>query len=82
MAKNKYQGLSEAQIAKVKSCRTQDELLMLAKDEGIELNDEQLEAVSGGLCTGPTCPNCQSKDTKHVGNYTALFECQDCKTRF
>ena len=35
-------GLSEEQIAKVKACKNNDELLALAKEEGIELTDEQL----------------------------------------
>ena len=41
-------GLSEEQIAKVKACKNHEELLALAKAEGIELSDEQLTAVSGG----------------------------------
>ncbi|MCR5491270.1 MAG: hypothetical protein K6F32_03985 [Bacilli bacterium] len=43
-------GLSEEQIAKVKACKSSDEVLALAKEEGVELNDEQLSAVSGGGC--------------------------------
>ena len=45
-------GLSEEQIAKVKACKNQEELLKLAKEEGIELNEEQLEAINGGACSG------------------------------
>ena len=45
------EGLSEEQIAKIKACHTQEELLAVAKEEGIELTDEQLEAVSGGTCS-------------------------------
>ena len=44
-------GLSEEQIAKVRACKSSDELLKLAKKEGIELTPEQLEAVSGGVCS-------------------------------
>ena len=44
-------GLNEEQIAKVKECKSEEDLLALAKQEGIELTDEQLEAVSGGICT-------------------------------
>lgn len=44
-------GLSEEQINKLKECKNQDELLALAKEEGIELTPEQLEAVSGGVCS-------------------------------
>ena len=44
-------GLTPEQIEKVKSCKNRDELLALAKAEGIELTNEQLEAVNGGGCT-------------------------------
>ncbi len=43
-------GLSEEQIAKVEACHSSSELLALAQEEGIELTDEQLAAVSGGFC--------------------------------
>lgn len=59
MREELLKGLSDEQIAKVKACNSQEELLKLAKDEGIELTDEQLEAVSGGFCT-ERCPNCHS----------------------
>ena len=47
-------GLSEEQIAKVKACKSQEELLKLAQEEGVELSDEQLAAVNGGVCSGST----------------------------
>ena len=43
-------GLTKEQIAKVNECKTADEILSLAKKEGIELNEAQLAAVSGGGC--------------------------------
>jgi len=43
-------GLTEAQIEKLKRCKNTEEILVAAKEEGIELTDEQLEAVSGGAC--------------------------------
>ena len=59
MKKELLKGLSEEQIAKVKACKNQEEMLQLAKAEGIELTEEQLEAVTGGRCTSSTkCPNC------------------------
>ena len=51
MKKELLKGLSEEQIAKVKACKNQDEILALVREEGIELNDEQLAAVSGGFCS-------------------------------
>ena len=41
-------GLTEEQIAKVKACKSHEELLALAKEEDIKLTDEQLAVVSGG----------------------------------
>ena len=48
MKQELLKGLSDEQIAKVKACKNHDELLSLAKEEGIELTDEQLTTVSGG----------------------------------
>lgn len=69
--------LSEEQIAKARECKSGKELLELAKQEGIELNEEQLNAVSGGACDGTRneagiqrgfkCPNCGSTNT--IGEY-------------
>ena len=61
MKEELLKGLTEEQIAKVKACKSAEEMLALAKEEGIELSDEQLEAVSGGTCVRDTyrvCPNC------------------------
>ena len=33
---------------KLKACKTPEELVALAKEDGIELTDDQLEAISGG----------------------------------
>ena len=48
MKEELLKGLTEEQIAKVKACKSQEELLALAKEEDIKLTEEQLEAVSGG----------------------------------
>ena len=48
MREELLKGLTEEQIAKVRACKNQEELLALAREEGIELTDEQLAAVSGG----------------------------------
>ena len=50
MKKELLKGLSEEQIAKIKECKNSEELLALAKAEGVELTNEQLEAISGGNC--------------------------------
>ncbi len=68
MKKELLKGLSEEQIKKVEACKDSEEILNLAKAEGIELTDEQLEAVSGGGCLNATtkCPECGSKDVKET----------------
>ena len=43
-----YNDLSDEQKAKAAKCKTPEELLALAKEEGYELNDEEIDAVSGG----------------------------------
>ena len=87
--KDLFKGLTEEQIAKVKACKSQEEMLQLAKAEGIELTSEQLEAVSGGFCDSSPkiypCPVCKSKAAVHViqeaANYTR-YECTNCNITF
>ena len=52
MKKELLKGLTEEQITKVKACKSHEELLKLAKAEGVELTAEQLEAINGGACSG------------------------------
>ena len=56
MKEELLKGFTEEQIAKIKACKNQEELLTLAKEEGIELTDEQLEAISGGFCSSAEEP--------------------------
>ena len=44
----KFEDLTTQQKEKAIACKTPDELLALAKKEGIELTDKELEAISGG----------------------------------
>ncbi|MBR1827922.1 MAG: Nif11-like leader peptide family natural product precursor [Atopobiaceae bacterium] len=41
-------GVSESVRKRAQECKTPAELLELAQQEGYELSDEELEAVSGG----------------------------------
>lgn len=43
------------------------ELLVLAKKEGVELNEEQLASVSGGVCTATTDSESPERVTKIYG---------------
>jgi len=57
------EGLSPELKQKAPACKTAEDVLELAKQEGYELSDDQLEAVSGGMtwdclnyCRRDTCP--------------------------
>ena len=52
--------LSEEIRKKALECETAEELFELAKKEGVELSDEQLDAISGGVewsCVYKDCSN-------------------------
>ena len=58
--KKYFDGLSEDLKKKATECKTSEELMNLAKSEGIELTDEQLDAISGGfewICSDDSCSN-------------------------
>ena len=83
MRQDLLKGLTEEQIAKVKACKNQQEVLDLAKAEGIELTSEQIEAVSGGGClSSMKCPNCGSKDFRKKPDYQisgcSTYKCNSC----
>ena len=85
------EGLTEEQIAKVKEFKNHEELLKVASDEGIELSEEQLEAVSGGgACSssGRKCVTCKSTNIKleysRIGPVFRddYYTCNDCHERW
>lgn len=55
-----FDNLTDEQKAKALACKTPEDLFALAKEEGVELTDEQLDAVAGGRawydCPG-YCPD-------------------------
>ena len=65
MKKELMEGLTPEQIEKARKCKNQEELLALAKAEGVELTPEQLEACSGGFCTKTNCVSCPRCGKKH-----------------
>ena len=82
-------GLTEEQIEKVKKCKNVEELLALAKKEGLELNDEQLAAVNGGSCfpsqnKNAVCHWCNSDNVEVTGAFHDVktggihYKCRDC----
>ena len=90
MKKELLNGLTEEQIAKVKTCKNQEELLKIAKEEGIELTDEQLNAVSGGgfnCSPSVSCPKCGSNDVdeEYISSLTRVYyrcTCKKCGHKF
>lgn len=55
---------------RIAACENSEELVELAKTEGVELEDWQLEKVAGGSWDGaPECPRCGTDE------YTD-FECE------
>lgn len=84
MREELLKGLTEEQIAKLKTCQSHEEILKAAKEEGVELTDEQLFAVSGGHCLNEfDCPNCgepieSGTNCDKYYNYT----CPHCGHRF
>ncbi|MBQ9003794.1 MAG: Nif11-like leader peptide family natural product precursor [Eggerthellaceae bacterium] len=51
----KFEDLTTEQKEKIIACKTPEELIELAKDEGYELTDAQLESISGGGWSSPSC---------------------------
>ena len=45
---DRIKGLSEEQKAKARAASSPEQMLEIAKEEGFELSDEELEAVAGG----------------------------------
>ena len=85
MKQELLKGLTEEQIAKIKECKNQEEILKIAKEEGIELTDEQLEAVSGGNCRdGVRCPFCSQHNTRCLRQEgdVLIYMCDDCHKEY
>ena len=45
---DRIKALTPEQRARAKQCKSAEELLALAKEEGYELTDDELEGISGG----------------------------------
>ena len=63
-----FDDLTEEQKEKALACKTPEELFELAKSEGIELGEEELDAINGGMVSGWSIPGCPKFDghTKRV----------------
>ena len=43
-----FNDLTPEQMEKARDCKNADELVQLASSEGVELSDDQIEAIAGG----------------------------------
>ena len=79
-----FNDLTEEQKAKAAGCNTPEQMLELAKEEGYELSEEELAAVSGGSWGNNSggspakCPKCGSTSVVSTltGSEPILVECQ------
>ena len=89
MKKELLEGLTQEQLEKASRCKNEAELLELAKQEGVELTDSQLESVNGGACQSfkqtvqDTCPMCSALTTGEYEETTPgdghyHFICKSC----
>ena len=60
--KNKLKDLTEQQKKELKEAKTKEELNALVSSAGFELDDDELDAVAGGIdydnCPNVKCPHC------------------------
>ena len=56
--------LSDEQKEQFRNCKDMDEVMKLAKEENVELTNDQLELLAGGGCT---CENCYTKGCTRYG---------------
>lgn len=63
--------LTEEKRARVRACETPDDIMALAKEEGYELSEDELEGIAGGGFWG-TMLDCTSKncDKEYCNSFT------------
>ncbi len=72
-----YRDLTEEQRAKVAGAHTPEDILRLAREEGYELDDEELEQVAGGFFgdwAPYKCPKCGGP----LFNVRGTLFCRNC----
>ena len=73
-----YDSLTDEQKEKAKKCKTMDEFVKLASEEGIELPDEALDAVAGGVSFGEEEKRC-SECGRRLPNNSSSSICAICR---
>lgn len=77
----RYEDLSKKQQEKINACDTPEQVLAFAKEEGIDLSDEQLDQISGGWGgVSDYCPNCHQRNYHTTGTGTdhMKYVCNNC----
>ena len=69
-----YKDLTEEQRAKLANASTAEDILKIAKEEGIELSDKDLEQMSGGWEDKGGCKKCGGMIT-----YNRALGCYLCE---
>ena len=65
-----FKDLTEEQKAKLRECKSKEEFVFLAEEEGVELTDDVLEAIAGGeeiYCSEISDPD--YRDTEYWDNW-------------
>lgn len=83
----KYQNLTNEQRKELGGCKTPEEILSLAQEEGVELSDEELQDMAGGDWNPvkevlPKCPVCGSMAVSSFPvpcTGTLRCVCNDCR---
>ena len=80
-----HTNFNERQRARAKACSTPEELLALAREEGLELSDDELDQVCGAWgaeAQAPKlkCPSCQGTDLEPQGMHS--YRCRSCQNVF
>lgn len=72
-----YDDLGMEQKESLLGCRTPEDIIALAKTEGYELSDAEIEQVVGGSLWFPdvTCPKCGAPAEKDP---TGVWHCTKC----
>lgn len=80
-----YEDLTQEQQEKLLACKTANELISLAEEEGVELSDDELQEIAGGGWSPkdalPKCPVCGSYAiliNPMPGTGCAICTCHDC----
>ena len=75
---DRWSELSEEQKAKMRACKTPEELLSVAREEGYELTDDELEQISGGgiWLSDIKCPYCGGPTSRTSYGIRYCLECE------